>query len=348
MSFGAEYELNPHTVISGRYVRNKLTRTIEDIGRLVNGSEAYTLGNPGEGRFVNQTNHYGATPDFPMPKPLRQYDAMELSINRRFSNNWFLAGNYTFSRLYGNYSGLSNTDEVATSNGGSVTGGWSTSQSPSDITGNDGQSIARPGGNANRNWDADDILFDSHGNFLNGRLYTDRPHVFKLYGSYTFGWGTEVGSRFSIASGTPLTTLVENLHNLPIMVEGRGDAGRTPVLSSTNLLVSHEFKFGESKRFRFEFNMINLFNQKTARYSQMTLNRYRETGSEMNMSNVNLLQGFDWRNLFSASAYANDPTRSSDKNSLDPTKNFAVDPTFGMQNLFNPGFEGRFGVKFIF
>ena len=142
MSFGAEYGLNPHTVISGRYVRNKLTRTIEDIGRLVNGSEAYTLGNPGEGRFVNQTNHYGATPDFPMPKPLRQYDAMELSINRRFSNNWFLAGNYTFSRLYGNYSGLSNTDEVATSNGGSVTGGWSTSQSPSDITGNDGQSIA--------------------------------------------------------------------------------------------------------------------------------------------------------------------------------------------------------------
>jgi len=347
MSFGAEYELNSHTVVSARYVRNKLTRTIEDIGRLVDNNEAYTLGNPGEGRFTQQTNHYGATPDFPMPKPLRQYDALELSLNRRFANNWFLAGNYTFSRLYGNYAGLSNTDEVAPPTG-SALGGWSTSQSPADLIGSDGQAIARPGGNANRNWDADDILFDSHGNFLNGRLYTDRPHVFKLYGSYTFGWGTEVGSRFSVGSGTPLTTLVENLHQLPILVEGRGDAGRTPVLSSTNLLVSHEFKFSESKRLRFEFNMINLFNQKTARYSQMTLNRFREAGSLMDMSAVNLLSGFDWRNLFSGTAYANDPALSSDKNSLDATKNFAVDPTFGMQSLFNRGFEGRFGVKFIF
>ena len=96
-------------------------------------------------------------------------------ITRRFSDNWFLGGNYTWSRLYGNYAGLSNTDEIAV-------GGWSTDQSPTSA-------IARPGGNANRSWDSDEILFDANGNELNGRLQTDRPHVLKMYGSYEFPIG---------------------------------------------------------------------------------------------------------------------------------------------------------------
>ena len=50
------------------------------------------------------------------------------------------------------------------------------------------------------------------------------------------------------------------------MVNGRGDMGRTPTLSQTDLMVSHEFKIKEGKTLRFEFNMMNLFNQKTARH----------------------------------------------------------------------------------
>jgi hypothetical protein len=348
-TFGVEYELNPHTVVSAHYVHNRLDRTIEDIGRLVDGNEAYTLGNPGEGRFVTETNHYGATPDFPMPPPLRKYDALELSINRRFSNNWFLGGNYTFSRLYGNYAGLSSTDEVAafTNLAGGTGFGWSTAQAP-PTTGADGQMIARPGGNANRNYDADLVLFDSHGNLLYGRLGTDRPHVLKVYGSYTTPWKTEIGGRFYLGSGTPLSTGVEELNSIPIFVEGRGNLGRTPVLSHTDLLVSHEFKLGETKRIRLEFNMINLFNQKTTRYNQTILTRFREAGSAMDLSQVNLLNGFDWKQLLSQTAYSQDPSLSSDPNSLDPKKNWSVDPSYGMPILFDSGFQGRFGVKFIF
>jgi hypothetical protein len=75
MVFGVEHELKPQLVVSAHYVRTRLNRTIEDIGRLVDGNEVYTIGNPGEGRFVNETNHYGATPDFEMPRPKRTYDA---------------------------------------------------------------------------------------------------------------------------------------------------------------------------------------------------------------------------------------------------------------------------------
>ncbi len=334
ISVGVDYQVTPSMVFSAHYVHDKLTRTIEDIGRLVDGDEVYTIGNPGEGRFVQETNHYGATPDFNMPKPNRQYDALELGITRRFADRWFLAGNYTWSRLYGNYAGLSNTDEINEA--------WSASQQAGGAVG------ARPGGNANRNWDSDEIMFDSHGQFLDGRLQTDRPHVLKLYGSYSFLFGTQVGARFHVSSGTPLSTMVENLSQVPILVEGRGDMGRTPVLSNTDVLLSHEIRISEGKKLRFEFNATNLFNQKTARYKQIIMTRYREAGSAMDMSGVNLLNGYDWKALLAATDYANDPTLSSDPHSLDPSKNWAISPDYGMENFFNPGFSGRFGIKFIF
>ena len=34
---------------------------------------------------------YPATQNFPMPKPKRQYDAVEVSLNKRFAKNWFAA-----------------------------------------------------------------------------------------------------------------------------------------------------------------------------------------------------------------------------------------------------------------
>jgi hypothetical protein len=54
--------------------------------------------------------------------------------------------------------------------------------------------IARNGGNVNRYWDVDEILWDSHGGLdPRGRLATDRPHVVKLYGAYQFNFGTTIG-----------------------------------------------------------------------------------------------------------------------------------------------------------
>ncbi len=322
---GVEYQLSNKTVVAGRYVHNNLRRTIEDLGVLVNGDEVYKYANPGEG-IAATTPTSGLTKPFPTPKPVRVYDALELSVTKRFSNNWFGSASYVYSRLYGNYAGLANSDEINTPTTGVSSG----------TTQQLGGSIARPGSSATRGWDIDEILWDSKGNLdVRGRLATDRPHVAKLYGSYFFKFGTEVGGFFYAGSGTPISTVVNTLNQIPVFVNGRGDMGRTPVLTQTDLVVAHEVKFGEVRRLRFEFNATNLFNQKTSRDIFHSLNRgagAARASSAINLSKVDLAKGYDYNALINASSEGK----------------FAYDPRYGKDDLFNPGFAGRVMVKFIF
>ena len=95
---GIEYQINPTTVFGATYVHNKLTRTIEDLGGVVNGDEVYVIGNPGEGLGAI-TPASGKTPPFATPLPLRQDDALELTLSRRFSQSWFASGNVTIAVL---------------------------------------------------------------------------------------------------------------------------------------------------------------------------------------------------------------------------------------------------------
>ena len=143
----------------------------------------------------------GLSQPFATPKPKRQYDALEVSWQKRFSNNWFGSASYVYSRLYGNYAGLSNSDEISTPTTGRSSG---TAQQQAG-------SIARPGSSANRAWDLDELVWDSHGNLdVLGRLATDRPHAVKLYGSYMLPTQTQVGAFFYGASGTPVSTTVSS------------------------------------------------------------------------------------------------------------------------------------------
>ncbi|MEJ2110156.1 MAG: TonB-dependent receptor, partial [Acidobacteriota bacterium] len=262
---GVEYEVRPRIVFSARYTRNNLNRTIEDFGRLSEGGNyGYYYGNPGEGQnkyaFVSGetcpvTTELGCT--FEMPKAKRVYNAMELSISRRFADSWLGTVSYVYSDLYGNYTGLQNTDEIRPPTLGYGFG-------PSQVF---GASNNRPGGNANLNFDLDEIMFDAYGNVgVYGPLPTDRPHVFKLYGSKRFSFGTDVGVYFRVMSGTPVSTVMTTAYWIPALPEGRGDLGRTPVLSQTDLLLSHSINVGEGRKVDFEFNFANLFNQKTATF----------------------------------------------------------------------------------
>jgi hypothetical protein len=321
--------MNPTTVLSVNYVHNNLARTIEDFSALVNGDNVYTIGNPGEGRNTIYPAAYPATANFPMPKPERVYDAMELSLSRRFSKNWFFSANYTLSRLYGNYTGLANSDEIST-----PTTGVSASTTQ-QATG----SIGRTGTNSNSAFDTDSLLWDSHGNlnFL-GRLPTDRPNVVKLYGAYTFPFGTQVGAFFYGGSGTPMSTVVIDGQLEPLLVNGRGDMGRTPVLTRTDLLVSHEFGFQSTRKLRLELNVINLFNQKTATHLFNFLNKGAPGGASaissdaIDLSNVNLAKGYDYNALIRAT----------------PDGVSAFDPRYGQPDLWQPGLQGQVSVKFIF
>jgi hypothetical protein len=327
-SVGAEYQVGRNSSVGVHYIHNDLGRTIEDLGGLVDGNEVYVIGNPGEGQLGRLTPTSGRTAPFATPKPIRTYDALELTYSRRFANNWFGSASYTLSRLYGNYAGLASSDEILTP----------TTGVSSNTAQQQGGSIFRQGGNANRAWDIDEVLIDSKGGTPDGvvgRLATDRPHVVKLYGSYNFPFGTQVGLNFYGGSGTPISTYVVSANQTNIFVEGRGDMGRTPVLTRTDLLLSHEVSLVSAKRLRFELNVQNLFNQQTATHLYNFLNRgggAPRASSSISLANTDLTQGYDYRALINAT----------------PDGANAYDPRYGMEDLFAVGTQGQVSIKFLF
>jgi|SoiMethySBSTD1v2_1073268.scaffolds.fasta_scaffold03972_12 carboxypeptidase family protein/TonB-dependent receptor-like protein len=330
-SAGVEHQLGRNSVLTVHYTHNDLRETIEDIGFLNDqGDEGYLIGNPGRGATAIQFPT-GATPlGQPTPKPKRIYDAIDVSYTRRYANNWFLSANYTWSRLFGNYSGIGSSDEITTPTNGV------SSASSQQQTGE----IARPGSNVSRAWDLDELYYDAHGNIVEGRLATDRPHVAKLYGSYQTSFGTQIGAFLYAGSGTPLSTYVLSDHTsggMGSIVEGRGDMGRTSAYSRTDLLLSHELRLAAARRLRLELTILNLFNQKTSRHVFNCLNRGCGAGgqrasSAISLAKTNLLQGYDYRSLILQSG--------------EGAK--AFDPRYGMDDLFEPGARGYITVKFLF
>jgi len=147
-----------------------------------------------------------------------------------------------------------------------------------------------------------------------------------------------VGAFFYGGSGTPISTQVIGQDLYAPFVNGRGDMGRTPVLTRTDLLVSHELSMANRKRLRLELNIQNLFSQRTATHIFNFLNKGAPAGGQtraadaIDFSDVNLAAGYDYTALI----------RASQEGAA------AFDPRYGMEDLFNPGLQGQFSVKFIF
>ena len=178
------------------------------------------------------------------------------------------------------------------------------------------------------------MMWDAHGNLdPKGRLATDRPHVLKMYGAYMAPFGTQIGLNQYVGSGTPLTTYVRTINATEVFVEGRGDLGRTPMLASTDLLLSHEIGMRNSSRMRFELNVLNLFNQKTVRHSFNLLNRNRSAAS-INLANQNLANPYDYNAMIAATT--------------DGRNGIGIEPRFGMDDLWSDGTTAHFMVKFLF
>ena len=170
-----------------------------------------------------------------------------------------------------------------------------------------------------------------------GRLATDRPIVARLYGGYSLPNGTQFGAFVYGSSGTPLTTYVFTLRPSQVMVNGRGDMGRTPALIRTDLLAAHTVTLSQSQRLRFELNVINLFNLKTATHVFNYLNRGAgvlgaRPSSAIDLSNIDLAKGYDYQALIRVS--------------LDGLN--AYDPRYGKANLFQAGLQGHVSVELTF
>ncbi len=228
---GLERQLAGNMAVNVRYVHKQIDRAIEDTGSLdAAGNEIYIIANPGEGltalAFTN--------PRVTLPKPKRDYDAVELALDKRYSNNWSMRLSYMWSRLFGNYAGLSQGDE----NG-------------------------RTSPNVGRLFDYPAMMFDQHGQPVFGSLPTDHPHQFKLQAIYSLRFGTSFGVNEYVASGVPVSRELGILptSNYPVQYLGRGSDGRTDVYSQTDLYVQHEFKIGGQRRAQISLNVLNLFDQ---------------------------------------------------------------------------------------
>jgi hypothetical protein len=240
VSVALNHSMNSRLQLGVRYTRKQLLRAIEDIGILdQNDNEVYLIGNPGFGLTRNPNSLYGGrTPnglEFLVPRARRDYDALEFRLEGEVRGAQVL-GSYTFSRLYGNYAGLANSDEAG-----------------------------RMDPSISRSFDLPTYYFDSSGRQRNieGRLATDRPHVFKIFGwqEYEHRLGaTHIGLTQVAMSGGLDSTTVGYL-TAPTFPFGRGDLGRMPVFTQTDINVSHTFKLSERVNLKFEAIAMNALNQ---------------------------------------------------------------------------------------
>jgi hypothetical protein len=260
---GLERELRPGIVVGARYVFKDLVRTIEDVGILVPGiGEVYYIANPGEG--ISLTLNDPTVPAF--PKAVREYQGLEVTFQRRYAQNWGLFGSYTLSRLYGNYSGLASSDE----NG-------------------------RTSPNVNRFWDHLENSFDRNGNVVLGRLGTDRPHQLKAQLIYGFNWNMTVGLNQYVASGIPVSEEANVAAAVPFFPNGRGNLGRTDVLSRTDLSLFQNLRFANLD-LRLGMTVLNLFDQ-----DQVTRRFQNRMVGSLPVSTTRFFQGgWDYEALLAA------------------------------------------------
>lgn len=302
---GLEHQMSDVIALSARYVHKQIDRAIDDTGSLdAAGNEIYIIANPGEGLTALALTN----PSTALPKPKRDYDSVEFALEKRFAQSWYLRTSYLWSRQYGNYSGLSQSDE----NG-------------------------RMSPNVGRLYDYPLMMFQDGGTAAFGPLATDRPHQFKTQFIYAFPFGTSVGINEYVASGLPVSREVGiyPTSNLPVNYLGRGSDGRTPMFSQTDLLVQHSFKFMGTRQLQVSFNVLNLLNQDTANSKYSTYQKVNGVvpGSTLTAADFN-----------EAPFYTGQQTLAA----LITAQNVVKDPRFLMDNGFQAPLQARFGLKFLF
>jgi len=297
-SFGIEKKLMENLSGTVRLVQKHLIYAVEDVGVLSEGELAYYLTNPGYGYSRPTTEGGKFDPNYPeCPKAEREYWGLNFSLDKRFSNGWLGGISYTWSRLTGNYSGLASSDETEYSTSG----------------------YGRNSPNVERNFDLWYLSYDKNLNPLDGPLATDRPHVFKLYGAYTFPFRLTIGALVNAMSGTPFTEYwnVEGDY----MPYNRGNLGRTSFLWFANLYAEYSLRLGKTS-LNFNVNVDNVFDfATTAMYFPM------RTLYPLTVTEDQILSK-DWE--------------------LDESVGYVPDNRFKMDYIFYPPISVRLGVRFSF
>jgi hypothetical protein len=271
---GVERELLPNTSLGIRFMYKNIGRVLEDVANAP--MVAYDLGLPGlDSVEYILTNPSSSTPVLAsaaflgaqFDNAVHRYQALEVTLNRRFTNNWSMLSSYRWSRLRGNFEGFYRDD-----NGQSDPGITSLYDFPTNDPSYTAIGVPQ---------------FDYRGDirFLgdkNGILPLDRPHQIKLAGNYLFPVGLSLGAGVDLSSGAPLTPFAAspnytNGGEIPEAPRGSGIQTvdgfktRTPFQSLVNLQASYQFKLGGQRNFTVLADVFNLFDTQTVlMYDQWT------------------------------------------------------------------------------
>ncbi|HUX07256.1 MAG TPA: TonB-dependent receptor [Acidobacteriota bacterium] len=251
---GMDYQLADDLALDVRFVHKHLNTLIEDVGVNTEAGMISYITNPGYGYSVSKLA--GGYP--PTPKAKRNYWALEMRLNKRFNNRWIGGANLTFSRLTGNISGLANTDYY--------------------------RYIDYDRASAFFYFDQWFSNYDANWQPIDGPLPTDRRYSLKLFGSYAFDFGLTFGLFQTIQDGNPITTQFPLNAFDSYMPYNRGDKGRYPIWTQTDLYSEWDFDLAGLKA-QVNLNVTNLFDQDTVWRKHTGLSR-----EEVRVQDETLLQ----------------------------------------------------------
>jgi hypothetical protein len=228
---GLEWQFASNQAINVRFVHKTLRKAIEDVGVLTGQGEVYWIGNPGYGAIADEfQNNLGV----PSVKAVRDYYGLDIRYMKSFSNNWTGGINLTFSRLRGNYSGLTSTDE---------------------------DDRASP--NVNRYFDLWYQTMDINFNENIGPLASDRRFATTIFGSYVFDEGMLdgliIGVNQVINDGSPKTTEIQLNNMQGYYPFGRADLGRHDIYTQTDLYVEYNIRLTDRFTLNLNANIDNVW-----------------------------------------------------------------------------------------
>jgi outer membrane receptor protein involved in Fe transport len=263
---GTEYQFRPNMSVGVRYVHRSIPRVLEDVQPYP--IVAADLGIPGAASVdYTLTNPSPSTPTLgglgaSFESPVHHYDAVELTLDKRFAQHWAMQASYRWSRLWGNYEGSYRDD-----NGQSDPGITSLFDFPQNDPSYTAIGVPQFGYKG-------DVRY--LGALGNGPLPLDRPHQVKIFGNYVFDMGLNVGLGLFLSSGSPLTGLAANPNpnyqnggEIPTGPRGSGIQTvdgfktRTPFESEVSAHVDYSLRFGDRRRVVLLADVFNLLNTQT-------------------------------------------------------------------------------------
>jgi hypothetical protein len=217
---GVEFEPIRGVNVGLRYINRSIPRVMEDIGLAqallyadVGGVEYFITNVTAQSPTLDPATFGHSYPQAHFEDPTHKYQAVELTANKSFSNNWSLMASYRWAKLSGDFEGFFRSDNGQADP--SIT-------SLFDFPTND-PSYTQVGSVCCSYRGDIRFLGTSLGQ---GRLPNDRPHQFKLYTNYAVG-ALDGGLALNVGSGRSLTALAanpvyENSGEIPETLRGEG------------------------------------------------------------------------------------------------------------------------------